>query len=710
MAKVSDLTTTTLSNLNHIDALLDIGPDWNFMTPGGNTILYTFSIASGNEQGQSGQAAFSAAQQAYAKVAFDYIGKLTGINFVATGDGQAAQLHLCSVDLASSSTTGLCSWSSNYSYTGTDTLVSYKANAYIYLDNAEWAWRNSDLAPGGDGYETLLHELGHALGLKHPFDGDIHLPGGADSTANTLMSYRSVGGPHAEFSPYDVAALNWIYGQDGLRGALGINSVTGARFITGTNVADTLNGTQFNDTLQGDGGNDMINGGAGTDTAVFRGAREAYTFTQLGGDSLRATSAGSLDGVDTLTSVEILQFSNGTYQSAQMIDGTAPAAPTLNVTKNAAGYVVGSTAFVVGVAEAGATIKVFSGAAQVGSVQAGADGVWSLTTVGFPDGQNYQIFAKATDAAGNVSESSLLQTFNVDSRAPSVPTGTVTVAAGSNQPVFTGNGEAGTTIELVNGETLVGRATVASNGSWQVNASPLLNGIYNVTVVSLDRADNFTIAASKLAFTVASTANLAGSAANDRLAPTAGNNAVDGGTGTDTAVYGGARANFTVARDVNGFTITDNVGANGTDALINIERIQFSDTTMVGLDVNGVGGQAYRLYQAAFDRQPEPAGLGFWIKYMDLGLSVNGAAAQFMASAEFVNMYQGTDDRAFITKLYNNVLHRGPEQSGMDFWLKAIQVDHHTRAEVLGFFSESPENQAQVIGTIQNGFEFIPHA
>jgi hypothetical protein len=81
-----------------------------------------------------------------------------------------------------------------------------------------------------------------------------------------------------------------------------------------------------------------------------------------------------------------------------------------------------------------------------------------------------------------------------------------------------------------------------------------------------------------------------------------------------------------------------------------------------------------------------------------------------MASKEFTDMYKGTDDRAFITKLYSNVLHRAPEQSGLDFWMTAIQVDHHTRAEVLGFFSESPENQAQVIGSIQNGFEFIPYA
>jgi len=53
MATVSDITVTPLSGLNHIDALLDKGPDWNFLpNAGSNTIQYTFSISSGNEAGK----------------------------------------------------------------------------------------------------------------------------------------------------------------------------------------------------------------------------------------------------------------------------------------------------------------------------------------------------------------------------------------------------------------------------------------------------------------------------------------------------------------------------------------------------------------------------------------------------------------------------------------------------------------------------------
>jgi serralysin len=75
------------------------------------------------------------------------------------------------------------------------------------------------------------------------------------------MSYTEVGGPYTTYRQYDIAALMWLYGDDGLHGALGINSTTGARYITGTSGADVLTGTGVDDKLEGDGGNDMIDGG-----------------------------------------------------------------------------------------------------------------------------------------------------------------------------------------------------------------------------------------------------------------------------------------------------------------------------------------------------------------------------------------------------------------------------------------------------------------
>jgi serralysin len=706
MPTVSDIENTVTSGLNHIDALLDIGPDWNYLTPAGNTLLFTFSVAAGNESGQAGQQAFSAAQQTYARQAMGYLAQITGVQFSETGDGAAAQIHLCNIDIPDAGTTGLCSWSYHISYDNNNQLLSYDNDTYVYLDNNEWGARNANLTPGAYGYETLLHELGHALGLKHPFEGSIQLTGG-DTTANTLMSYTDAGGPYATYRAYDIAALNWIYGQDGLRGNLGMNSVTGARYLTGTAAADTLTGTAFNDTLEGDGGNDMINGGDGTDTLVLRGTHDAYTFSKLASGALLSSGP---DGNDTLASIEIVRFSDASYPIAQLLDTTPPAPPVLSVPRNAFGYVAGDSAFVFGLAEPGAAINVYTATALVGSTYADGIGSWSLTTTPFPDGENYQIAARATDAAGNISEVSALVSFNVDAHAPPAPTASMSAAPGGNQPVFNGSGEAGTTIQLINGHSVIGQTTVGPGGGWLINSNPIPNGDYNVAVVSSDKADNATAAANHLLFTIASANNLTGTAGNDWLRPTAGNNALDGQDGVDFAVYDTrAHANFTVAKDVNGFTVTDHTGTNGLDSLVNMERIVFSDAS-VALDIHGAGGEAFRLYQAAFDRQPDLAGLGYWIHGLDSGLTLAHAAGNFMESKEYTDLYgSNTSDEAFIGALYNNILHRAPEQAGHDYWINELQVYHITRAEVLVNFSESVENQAQVIGSIENGILFIPY-
>jgi serralysin len=706
MTTVADIKNPLLSGLNHIDALLDTGPAWNYRTPFGNTLFYTFSISAGNEANRSGQQAFTLAQQADARTALAYLALVTGVQLVETDDGAAAQFHLAYIDIPGANVTGLCSWSYHYSYLPDQTLKTYSANAYVYLDDVEFAARNANLAPGGRAYQTLLHELGHAMGLKHPFEGAIVLPDASDSTANTLMSYTNVGGPYSTFSQYDIAALNWIYGKDGLGGALGINSDAGGRYITGTNLADLLAGGAANDTLEGDGGDDTLDGGAGTDTAVFRGSRASYVFTRLAQGDLQVSGA---DGVDHLHSIELLQFSDGTFSRAELI-ALAPAAPTLTLKTNAAGYVSGSSVFVQGSAEAGTTVQVASASGPVGSAVADARGAWSLTTSPFADGSDYLLFATATDPAGNASAPSASLHFKVDAHPPSVPTAVLGAITGGNAPAFSGTGEVGTTIQLVNAGTVFGQTTVAANGSWSIKATPLPNAIYDVSVNSIDVADNRTGAASHLAFTIASADNLSGGAGDDRLAVRAGNIAIDGQGGTDTALFAGARANFTIAKVVNGYTITDHVGSNGSDALIHVERVEFSDAT-VALDIDGVGGQAYRLYQAAFNRTPDLDGLGFWIKYMDAGLSLNGAAAGFMASPEFTAAYPaGQTNIGYIDQLYSNVLHRAGEQSGRDFWLNAMDVQHTSRAEVLAYFSASPENVDNLVGIIGNGFVFNPHA
>ena len=58
-------------------------------------------------------------------------------------------------------------------------------NGDIWIDDT---YRTADATPGSFLYETFLHELGHALGLKHSFE-DIPLPTEFENTRYTIMSY-----------------------------------------------------------------------------------------------------------------------------------------------------------------------------------------------------------------------------------------------------------------------------------------------------------------------------------------------------------------------------------------------------------------------------------------------------------------------------------------------------------------------------------------
>ena len=61
-------------------------------------------------------------------------------------------------------------------------------------------------------------------------------------------------------------------------------------------------------------GNDTLAGGLGNDTALFSGQKSGYTVTRSGSTwTVTDTNLGDGDdGVNTLTNIEVLQFSDGT--------------------------------------------------------------------------------------------------------------------------------------------------------------------------------------------------------------------------------------------------------------------------------------------------------------------------------------------------------------------------------------------------------------
>ncbi|MBF0627904.1 MAG: hypothetical protein HQL91_06765 [Magnetococcales bacterium] len=260
MATISDLTIPT-SGVSRIDALLEETPNLNYILPDPhNTISYTFSVAE-NLEDDTPVTGFTTTQQTSIRTALDYASRVTGIQFQETGSGNDAIFHF-SIKEIGDDLSGLCSYKFSYRYDQDNILTEYKINEYIYLDTD---YLNDANAPDSRGYQVLLHEIGHALGLKHPFEGTTQLATTDNNTSNTVMSYTWQGGPYAEYREYDLAAMAWIYGGDGLANAYGVGETSLGMIYTGSAVNDTIQGGTGQDTLYGKGGNDILRGGSGND-------------------------------------------------------------------------------------------------------------------------------------------------------------------------------------------------------------------------------------------------------------------------------------------------------------------------------------------------------------------------------------------------------------------------------------------------------------
>jgi hypothetical protein len=101
-------------------------------------------------------------------------------------------------------------------------------------------------------------------------------------------------------------------------------------------------------------------------------------------------------------------------------------------------------------------------------------------------------------------------------------------------------------------------------------------------------------------------------------------------------------------------------------------------------------GQVYRLYAATLDRVPDPAGFQHHVTALNNGLSLMSDASGFLNAPEFQAKYGSLNNEQFVDLLYNNVLNRAPDATGLAHWLSALNGGNSRVSVVLGF-SESVE-------------------
>ncbi|SFV27018.1 protein of unknown function [Devosia crocina] len=196
-----------------------------------------------------------------------------------------------------------------------------------------------------------------------------------------------------------------------------------------------------------------------------------------------------------------------------------------------------------------------------------------------------------------------------------------------------------------------------------------------------------------------------GTSGNDNFIVPTSSTYIDGKGGIDTA-------DFARSSEGMSFAVGDDAVLFAQDDTLyyfkDVERVNFFEGTLY-LDT-GAGenaGMAYRLYQAAFDRMPDAEGLEYWIGRLDSGnTNLAAIADSFIHSPEFIRTF-GTEatvsNAEFVELLYQHTLDRGSDGPGYDYWVERLDSNQTNRGDLLAFFSESDENQAQVASQIDNG-------
>lgn len=399
---------------------------------------------------------------------------------------------------------------------------------------------------------------------------------------------------------------------------------------------------------------------AGSSVTLYDGAVALGTATANGQGNWEIATSGLTVGAHTLTARAVDAAGNTSLASSAFtvtVDTSAAAPTGLALAVASDTGVTGdsrtnlTTPSVTGMAEASSVVLLYEGSTLLGQATAGADGSWTVASSALT-GDVHTLTARAVDQAGNTSVASGGLVVNIDLTAPNAP-GALVLNSDSGTPndnrtrittpVIAGTAEAGSTVRLYEGGTLLGTGTAdLSTGAWTITSSSLGEGAHTLTARAVDTAGNTGSASAVLAITI------------DQTSATPGGLALSSNTNSGSladaltnalapTITGTAEAGATVTLYGGGLTASATADGSGRWA-----------ATITGL-TEGVHTLTASAVDVAGNTSQPSAGLVVSIDRTGPGLSVPTADTAG-PSGQFTPILSGTAEANSVVTLYDGAV------------------------------------------------------